>query len=241
MNLDAQSTSTSAGVQVSTQDGIGRLMLDLPPRNLLTPDVMQVLGDALRELDARDDTKVIVLTGSGGAFCGGLDTDKIKAGADPVQFARALGELLKIFPRLGVPIVAAVNGDALASGFSLVCASDIAIAVSDARLGTVEASLGIWPMVAQVPLLLRLPPRAALQNLLTGVPFDAATALTLGALNEVVAPGELEDAAARWAQSITGAGAALAAGRQAFYRLLGRPWDDALDEAVDEFASMFDR
>ena len=66
-------------------------------------------------------------------FCGGLDIERIQAGADPVAFAAALVDLLRIFPRLGKPVIAAVNGDALASGYALVCAADIGGVMSRQR------------------------------------------------------------------------------------------------------------
>ena len=104
---------------------------------------------------------------------------------------RRSSKLLRVFPRLGKPVIAAVNGDALASGYALVCAADIAVTVDSARIGTFEASVGIWPMVAQVPPLQRLHPRHALENLLTGEPFDARRAYEIGIVNEVVGAGEL--------------------------------------------------
>jgi enoyl-CoA hydratase/carnithine racemase len=144
-----------------------------------------------------------------------------------------------VIPTLGTPVLAAVNGDALASGFGLVCAADYAVTVPETKLGTYEASLGTWPMIAQVPLLQRLLPRHALQNILSGVPFDAEEALRVGAVNRVVPPGELEDAVLDYAALAARAGAALAPGRRSFYRFLDLEYDDALDQALDEFTAMF--
>ena len=200
--------SNGHGLVGSREGGLARLELARPPRNLLDPDVMAVLRDAILEADGAAEVDAIVLTGGGDMFCGGLDIERIQAGADPVSFASALVELLRIFPTLGKPVIAAVNGDALASGYSLVCAADLAITVDHARIGTFEASVGIWPMIAQVPALQRLHPRHALENLLTGEPFDARRAYDLGIVNEVVAAGELWPAVERWAQRSVRAGAA---------------------------------
>lgn len=231
--------SNGHGLQRSREGGMARLELAKPPRNLLDPDVMAALREAILEADADADVQAIVLTGGGDMFCGGLDIERIQAGADPVAFASALVELLRIFPTLGKPIIAAVNGDALASGYSLVCASDLAVAVDDARIGTFEASVGIWPMIAQIPALQRLHPRHALQNLLTGEPFDARRAYELGIVNEVVDAGELWPAVERWAQLSVRAGAALAAGRRSFYRFRELSYDDALTASLEEFRGMF--
>jgi enoyl-CoA hydratase/carnithine racemase len=227
------------GIRAETKEATRWLRLDRPPRNLLDVDLMTALADELRECDADASVTAVVLTGSGETFCGGLDLAQIQAGADPVAFAAALIELLRLLPTLGKPVLAAVNGDALASGFALVCAADYAVTVPDAKLGTPEASAGFWPMTAQVPLLQRLLPRHALQTILSGVPFEAREALRIGAVNAVVDPAELEQAVLDFARLAARAGAALAPGRRSFYRLLELSYDEALDQALDEFAAMF--
>jgi len=216
------------GVEAETKGATRWLHIDRPPRNLLDPEVMEALATDLRRCDEDGSVAAIVLTVS--AF---------QQGADPVDFASSLVALLRVIPTLGKPVLAAVNGDALASGFGLVCAADYAVTVPEARLGTYEASIGTWPMIAQVPLLQRLLPRHALQNILSGVPFDAADALRIGAVNRVVSPPELEDAVLDYAALATRAGAALAPGRRSFYRFLDLGYDEALGLALDEFTAMF--
>ena len=201
---------------------------------------MDALADELRRCDADESITAVVLTGSGDTFCGGLDVAAIEAGGDPVVFASALIALLRLLPTLGKPVLAAVNGDALASGFALVCAADYAVTVPDAKLGTVEASVGLWPMTAQVPLLHRLLPRHALQTILSGVPFDSEDALRIGAVNRVVDSAELEPAVLDFANLAARAGTALAPGRRSFYRLLDLSYDEALVQALDEFAALFE-
>ena len=227
-------------LRVSHDDGLAGLTLDRPPRNLLAPDLMDALREALNAADEDPAVKAIVLSGGDAeAFCGGLDVARIQAGADPVDFAAALVELLRVFPRLGKPVIAAVNGDALAGGYGLVCAADLAVAVETARLGTFEVSVGLWPMIAQVPALHRLNPRQALENIITGEPFDARRALELGVVNRVVPReglwGEVEALAAQCIR----AGAALPIGRRAFYRFADMPYDDALTASLEAFREMF--
>jgi enoyl-CoA hydratase/carnithine racemase len=231
--------SNAHGLERSREGGLARLALAKPPRNLLDPDVMAALREAIVEADADAAVQAIILTGEGGMFCGGLDIERIQAGEDPVAFASALVELLRVLPTVGKPVIAAVNGDALASGYAVVCAADIAVTVDSARIGTFEATVGIWPMVAQVPPLQRLHPRHALENLLTGEPFDAQRAYEIGIVNEVVAAGDLWPAVERWAQRSVRAGAALAAGRRSFYRFRDLSYDDALDASLEEFRCMF--
>src|SRR5262245_17535596 len=99
---------------------IATVVIDNGERNLLDPDLMSHLCDVIETADADPGTTGIVLTGGGSVFCGGLDVSAIQAGADPLEFARSLVRLLSILPRLGTPVAAVVNGDALASGASLV-------------------------------------------------------------------------------------------------------------------------
>lgn len=227
------------GVEAETKGATRWLHIDRPPRNLLDPEVMDALAADLRRCDEDDSVAAIVLTGSGETFCCGLDVSAFQQGADPVDFASSLVALLRVIPALGKPVLAAVNGDALASGFGLVCAADYAVTVPEAKLGTYEASIGTWPMIAQVPLLQRLLPRHALQNILSGVPFDAEDALRIGAVNRVVSPAELEAAVLDYAALATRAGAALAPGRRSFYRFVDLGYDEALGLALDEFTAMF--
>jgi enoyl-CoA hydratase/carnithine racemase len=231
--------SNGHALQQSREDGLAVLALNRPPRNLLDPGVMDALREAILSADADPDVDAIVLTGADDAFCGGLDIEQIRAGADPVQFASALVELLRIFPALGKPVVAAVNGDALAAGYGLVCASDIAIAADGAHVGSFEATVGIWPMIAQVPALQRLQPRHVLQNLLTGEPFDAQRAYEVGIVNEVVPAAELWPVVRDWATRSVRAGAALPAGRRSFYRFCELSYDEALSASLEEFRAMF--
>jgi enoyl-CoA hydratase/carnithine racemase len=230
---------SSGGVATETRGAVRWLFVDRPPRNLLDPEAMAGLAAELRRCDGADSVSAVVLSGKGETFCCGLDTSAFQHGADPAEFGASLVTLLRLFPTLGKPVLAAVNGDALASGFGLVCAADYAVAVTGAKLGTFEASVGAWPMIAQVPVLRRLLPRHALQNVLSGIPFDSDDALRVGAVNRVVAPDELADAVQAYADAAVRAGAALATGRRSFYRFLELGYDDALEQAREEFTRTF--
>ncbi|MCS5722926.1 enoyl-CoA hydratase/isomerase family protein [Herbiconiux sp. CPCC 203407] len=206
--------------------------------NLLNPDVIARLVGELQQADGDPAVTGIMLTGAGSVFCSGLDIPAIKAGGDPVEFATALAGLLKLVPTLSTPIVAAINGDAVASGASLVAIMDYAVCTPDARIGTREVSLGIWPMVAQVPLIQRLGARWAMENVGSGEPFTAERAREVGLVNEIVAPERLHEAAQAWLEKAARAGAVTAVGRPAFYRFAELGYDEALDASVELFAEM---
>jgi enoyl-CoA hydratase/carnithine racemase len=225
------------GVRIEQRGPASWLTIDSPDKNALHPELVAGLLEGLHAADEDPGVRAVVLTGDGSVFCGGVDVERLGQG-DPAEFATTLAQLFKTLPTLGVPVIAAVNGDALMSGFSLVCASDIAVAVDGARLGTTEASLGLWPMVAQVPVLHTLGRHHALQNILTGEPFVAWRAYEIGAVNEVVAPERLHAAVDEWVAKATRS-EVLARGRRGAYRFVSMPYEDALDAALDEFAALF--
>lgn len=219
--------------------GIAQITLDGPDRNLLNPRVMADLARQLRSADDDHEVSGILITGAGTTFCGGLDVGAIRAGADPVEFATSLVELLKMFPRLTKPVAARVNGDAVASGASIVAACDFAVAVPSARIGTFEVSIGIWPMVAQVPLIQRMGARRAMENIGAGEPFTAERARELGLVNAVAEGPGLEEALATWLNNAARGGAAVVTGRPSLYELAELSYDDALDLALVKFSEMF--
>ncbi|MFV0432475.1 MAG: enoyl-CoA hydratase/isomerase family protein [Leucobacter sp.] len=222
-----------------TTPKIARVVIDGPENNLLNPTVMSAVADDLKHIDADGTVDAILLTGAGDAFCGGLDLAGIRAGGDPVEYARSLAELLKLFPKLSKPIAAAVNGDAVASGSSLVAACDYAVARPDAMIGSYEVAVGVWPMVAQVPLIKRLGARTAMENIGSGDPFTAERAQQLGLVNAVAEAGEVCDLAEHWLTRAARGGAANA-GRVFFYEIAELPYDTALDMTLQKFAAQFE-
>ena len=216
--------------------GVRIITLTNPPRNLIDRTLLTALLGALADADSDQDVAGIVLTGSGNFFCCGLDVADIKTTADAIQAGSHLVELLRVLPRLRTPIAAAVNGDAIAGGAAIVCACDYAVAVPQCRIGTHESSIGFWPMVAQVPLLHRLGPRLAMENVGSGEPFTATRALQVGAVNAVADEDKLMAAATQW---LTLASRGWP-GRSSFYRLAEMSYDDALDASLSELANMLD-
>lgn len=219
-------------------NGIATIEIDGPDRNLLNPSVMQAVAADLQEANDSDQVKAILVTGKGEHFCGGLDLAGIRAGGDPLEYAANLAKLLKVFPRLKKPVAAAVNGDAVASGSSIVAACDYAVSTAEAMIGSYEVAVGVWPMVAQVPLIKRLGARTAMENIGSGNPFTAARAKELGLVNVVAPASDLIETAKKWLSDATRGGAANA-GRVTYYELAELSYDDALDAALDKFAAQF--
>lgn len=231
---------TAGIIRVATVRTTRVLTIDNGPANLLDPALMDELRVRLQEADVHPEVRAVLLTGAGESFCGGLDIGAIKAGASPADFAVALAELLRVVPRLGIAVAAAVNGDALASGASLVAAADYAVANDAVRIGTVEVSVGMWPMIAQVPVIQRLGPRAAIENIGSGEPFTAQRSLEVGLVQRVVAAGGEVPAALEWLDLASRAPAATPDGRRSLYEFAQMSYDDALDASVPRFLTLFD-
>jgi enoyl-CoA hydratase len=157
-------------------------------RNAMTRTLGEMIAAALDELDQRDDLAAAVLTGAGGTFCSGMDLKGFLAGDLPTVPGRGFGGLTERPP--SKPLVAAVEGYALAGGFELVLACDLVVASSSALFGLPEVRRGL---VARGGGLLRLPerlPRAlALELILTGDTLAAERAGSFGLVNRVVEPG----------------------------------------------------
>jgi enoyl-CoA hydratase len=174
-------------------------------RNALNPELIDLLAATLRGADADPEVRVIVVTGAGPAFCAGLDLKAFTRGG---RF-----DGLVWFFREGVatPVIAAVNGSAMAGGFELLLACDLAVAAEDAKLGISEVKRGLFAAGGGTTLADRVPMAVALEMGLTGEPLSAARAQEIGLVNRVVPVGQVLDEALALAQQIA-ANAPLAVG-----------------------------
>ncbi|GAA5146759.1 crotonase/enoyl-CoA hydratase family protein [Nocardioides marinquilinus] len=193
-------------VLTETRDGVLVITLNRPQaRNAIDAAVAQGLAGALDRLDADDDLRVGVLTGAGGTFCSGMDLKAFLSGEVPVVEGRGLGGLTQRPPRK--PLLAAVEGWALAGGFELTLACDLVVAADDARLGVPEVRRGLVAGAGAAMLLpQRVPQAIALELLLTGEPITASRAAELGLVNRVTTPGLALDGALELAATIAANG-----------------------------------
>jgi enoyl-CoA hydratase/carnithine racemase len=202
-------------------------------RNALTPELMAGLREALARADADPAARVLCLTGAGEqAFCAGADLRTLGGGAGALAAREArggYGALLADLARLGKPIVACVNGSALAGGLGLVAACDFAVAVDEARFGTPEIDVGLFPYMALAPLQRVVGRRAALDLSLTGRRIDAAEAVRIGLINEAVPRARLAARVDQICCTLAGKSpAVLRLGRRAFYSTQDLPYEEQL-------------
>ena len=185
-------------VRYEAADRIASITLERPERrNAVDAALTAALTAALERFEADPGARVAVLTGSGDrAFCAGMDLKAFAAGEGPLILEGPGGFAgFTRFPRTK-PVIAAVNGAALAGGCELVLACDLVVAAEHAVFGLPEVKRGLFATSGGVLRLPRLiPPVRALELLLTGDPIDAATAHGLGLVNRVVPLDRLQEAA----------------------------------------------
>jgi enoyl-CoA hydratase/carnithine racemase len=187
--------------------------------------------------------RVVVLAGAGDeAFCAGADLGKMTGADEPeagvLAVHEARGVLAEVFGALwglGKPTVARVQGYALAGGFGLALACDLVVASERALFGAPEVNVGLWPYMITVPLIRSMPPKQALELMLTGRRVDAAEGQRLGFVTKVVPHGELDGAVSELAQTLASKSpAVMKLGRDAFYAV----WDMAAPEALAHLHAM---
>lgn len=205
--------------------GVATITLNRPEaRNALDQGLLDDLRQALRH--AREDARAraIVLTGAGDkAFCAGGDLGSFFSTESPLENHHRRGGLRELFEELaelGKPVIAAVNGHALAGGFGLALACDLVVAARSATFGTPEVNVGLWPMIISPVLMRNVGRKKLFELLLLGERIDAAEAERCGFVNRVVPDGEALRTAVEWAERLAEKSPAiLRLGRDAFYAM----------------------
>lgn len=203
--------------------------------NALDHGLTHALRDALQLAHSDPSVRAVVLTGQGRAFCAGADRgempdltpDKGVRVAERAEATRDVQALLMTGPK---PVVAAVRGAAVGGGAALALACDMVVAGDDLRLSYPEFSNGLVPAIAMVNLRRQLGPKLAFELLSLGQPIDAGRALSLGLINRVVPPHDVEGAALAIAQAWADVPPqVMAATRDLFTRIADLSLADALD------------
>ncbi|SAL85995.1 short chain enoyl-CoA hydratase [Caballeronia arvi] len=178
-------------LQRQQSDGVLWLKLNRPQAlNSLTLSLVNGLTTAITDAQCNSEVRVIVLTGEGRAFCAGADL-KDPARSRPesgAEFVKAIGALTELIEACSMPVIAAINGIAVAGGLELVLACDLVIATESARLGDAHSNYALFPGAGAT---VRLPRKVGLNNakllMFTGNMHPASEWKALGLVNQVVA------------------------------------------------------
>ena len=212
-------------VFTAVEDGVLIVTINRPEaRNAMNQAAAEGISAAMDRLEAESELRVAILTGAGGTFCSGMDLKGFLRGERPVVEGRGFGGLSQWTP--SKPVIAAVDGYALAGGCELAIACDLIVANSGAKFGIPEAKRGLAAAGGGLVRLPRqIPWRVAMELALTGDFIDAQRAYDLGMINRVV-EGPAVDGAMELARRIVENGPLALAASKKVVRESGQ-WSDA--------------
>jgi enoyl-CoA hydratase/carnithine racemase len=229
----------------STLDQVATLTLNRPRQyNALSGALLAALHAELDALAKDSTVRVVLITGSGSAFCSGHDLKEmrsLKSRQEVEALFFSCSEMMKKLVRLPQPVIAVVNGMATAAGCQLVAQCDLAVAASNARFAVSGINLGLFCSTPAVALTRNLGRKRSAEMLLTGEFIDAETALDWGLLNRVAPPEQLQEAAHEFIHALKSKPAeALSLGKALFYRQLEEKLGEAYDDASRTIAGNMD-
>ena len=238
IDIARQGTEASSKPVLRQEQGpVVLLTLNRPDaRNCLSEDLIAALHAEIQSIGQSEAARAIVITGAGSAFSSGHDLKELTAHRnDPdrgkayfTEIMGACSAMMQSILRCPKPVIAAVNGIATAAGCQLVASCDLAVASSGARFATPGVNIGLFCSTPMVALSRNLSRKAAMEMLLLGDMVDARRALQLGLVNQVVEQDETVNAAMAFARQIaTKPKATLRIGKEAFYRQIEMPLDEA--------------
>lgn len=197
--------AANAELLTEVRDGVLIVTINRPEaKNAMNQAAAQGIAAAMDRLDSDDSLRVAILTGAGGTFCSGMDLKGFLRGERPSVDGRGFGGITEKGPVK--PLIAAVEGYALAGGFELMISCDLVVANANAKFGIPEAKRGLAAAAGGlVKLPQMIPPKIAMELALTGEFIDAQRAYDLGLVNRVT-DGSALDAALELAAKVTANG-----------------------------------
>lgn len=241
MSTPAAGIQTQDLVTRSDAHGVATLTLNRPRQyNALSAAMLEALQAAVDDLATDRSVRVVVLAAAGKAFCAGHDLKEMRAHPDKafqqVLFRRCSSVMLSLL-RLPQPVIARVHGMATAAGCQLVATCDLAVASTEARFAVSGINVGLFCSTPSVALARNVNRKQAMEMLMTGDFIDADTALERGLINQVAAPDALDATVQALAGKICAkSGAAVAAGKNMFYKQLEMGISDAYDYTAEVMA-----
>ncbi|MEW4449038.1 crotonase/enoyl-CoA hydratase family protein [Qipengyuania sp. JC766] len=229
----------SEEVLTEVRDGVLVVTINRPEaKNAMNKAAAEGIAAAMDRLDAEDDLRVGILTGAGGTFCSGMDLKGFLRGESPIVEGRGFGGVVQAPP--AKPLIAAVDGYALAGGLELMIACDLVVANSGAKFGIPEVKRGLVAAAGGVMMLPdQIPERIAMELALTGEFIDAARGYELGLINRVT-DGSALDGALELAQTIAANGPlAVRVSKQIMRQSRGWSMDERYKRQTELIAPVF--
>ncbi len=215
-------------ILIEKKDQMGVITLNRPEKfNTFSSLMARELNEALRKLDEDQEVRVIIIKGAGRAFSTGIDVSEFE-GKKPSEYHQWLAPMDQMHLTIASmvkPVIAMVQGYAVANGAGLVAAADFAIMAEDAKFGTTAINVGLLCTGPIIPMSYGLGKKKTLEMLLSGEMIDAKEAERLGLVNKVVPPEKLEEETFAFARKlISKSPLALRIGKQFYYQTIDMPF-----------------
>lgn len=236
-----QVENTAVKISVEESVGLGFLTLDRPARrNPLSAETMREVTAAILELSADERVRVVIVRAEGPVFSAGHDLTEMigRTLEDERAIFDGCTEMMETVQRIPQPVIAAVQGPAIAAGCQLAASCDLVVAASNAVFGTPGVKIGLFCSTPMVALSRAVGRKRSMQMLLTGQTIDADTAADWGLVNFVVAPEDLDREVRELAGKITTASPlTVKIGKQAFYHQIDLPQAQAYEAMAKTMAT----
>lgn len=233
-------TNEAKAVLYQVDGSIARITLNRPEKkNALNDLVIQRIKESLQAADENAAVRAVVLTGAGPDFCSGADLSALEliskaSVAENANDARSLMELFVLIRQIGVPVIAAVRGRALAGGCGLASACDIVLASRTARFGYPEVKIGFVPAMVMAILRRNVSEKRAFELITRGAWIGAEEARQFGLVNQVFAEENFEKEVTAYAQSFEKMSkSAVALTKALLYQTDGMAFNEALETGAD--------
>jgi methylglutaconyl-CoA hydratase len=191
---------------ISTAESVRNLTLNRPEkRNALNDELITALKEALKQADADESLRCVVIRGAGKDFCSGADLSALQkisqySEEENLEDARRLADLFVIIRELSIPVIAAVHGRALAGGCGLATGCDVVLATESARFGYPEVKIGFVPAIVTAILRRNVSEKQAFELITRGEEFTAGDAQRLGLVNKVFSETDFESGVDEYAR-----------------------------------------
>ena len=224
----------------AVEGSVALITLNRPEkRNALNDELIGSLKESLRKADSNDDVRVVVITGAGADFCSGADLaalQKISESSveENLRDAQSLMELFTLIRSVGVPVVAAVRGRALAGGCGLATACDLVLSSRSARFGYPEVKIGFVPAMVMAIIRRNVSEKRAFELISRGAMIDAEEAERIGLVNQVFDDDKFEAEVEAYVTGFeTVSRSAVMLSKRLLYNMDGMTFDTALQSGVD--------
>ena len=226
-------------IKEMSSNGVLRLtMNNLDHKNALSETMMNTLLDELKEASTDKSIRTIVLSANGNVFCSGHDLKEMTLSRQDEDGGKSAfkalfdkcAKMMQTIPTLPQPVIAQVHGIATAAGCQLVASCDLAVAAEETKFGVNGVNIGLFCSTPMVALSRNIPRKKVFEMLTTGEFIDPEKANSLGLINRIAPPGQLDVETLKLAKKIESKlGSAVKIGKEAFYNQIAMPIEQAYE------------